>query len=92
MNENIVIVCEARDVAGDTAINVLGVSVVFEVFVVGVNGDGSWGTHQEVSPMVKAPHEGEKFAVVDVVVAFGIRESLRVEPDCSMFTPVVHLC
>ena len=42
--------------------------------------------------MVKAPHEGEKFAVVDVVVAFGVREGLRVKTDCSMFTPVVYLC
>ena len=45
MDKNIVIVCQARDVAGDTVINVLGMSIVFEVFMVGVNCDGSWSTY-----------------------------------------------
>ena len=76
MDEGIVVVCQARYILGNAAINVLGVAVVFKVFVVCVNRDGSGGSDQKVTPMIKSPHEGEEFAVVDVIVAFGVGKGL----------------
>ena len=76
----------------NASVNVLGVAVVFEVFMVCINRDGGWGANQKMSPMVETSHEGEKFTVMDVIVMFGIRKGLGVEPYSGMFALMILLC
>ena len=49
-----VVVGETGNVTCDTAVYVLGMAVVFEVFVVGVDRHGVGGSHEEVAPVSEA--------------------------------------
>ena len=66
-------------------------SIIFEVLVVCVNGNGGWGADKEMTPMVEASHQSEEFVVVDVVVTFCVRKGLGVETYGGVFAPMILL-
>ena len=76
MNKGEVVVGEAGDVACNTSVNVLWVTVVFKVFVVSIHSDGSLGSHEEMSPVGETLYDSQEFTVVDIIVLFCFGESL----------------
>ena len=61
----------------------LGVAIVFEVFMISVHCDGVRATHEELLPVGKA---------MDVVVLFSFQKGLRVEHDSFVLSPGAVLC
>ena len=80
-----------QNIAGHASIDVLRMTVVFEIFVVGIDSDGDGGPNKEVTSMVETSHQSKEFTVVNVIVAFSIGEGLGVETHSSMFAPRVLL-
>ena len=44
VNKGVIVICELWDVPGHSAVNMLGVVIILEVFVVSVHRDGVLGT------------------------------------------------
>ena len=55
----------------------LGLAEVSKVFVIHEQGDGMGGSLQVMSPVFKSMDDGEQFPIIDVIVSFSRRESLR---------------
>ena len=81
MEEADVVVAERQNIAGEMTVDLLGASVILEVFVVGENVNDELGAKQEVAPVLKGADDGEKFTILDRVVAFGFSEGRGVIPD-----------
>ena len=59
MNQCVIIVGETRDVMSHSVVDVLGVAVIFKVFVISVHSDGMGSANEKVVPMLKAVDKGE---------------------------------
>ena len=89
--EREVVVRQSRDVPCYSSIDVLRVSIVFEVFVVCINCDRVGGPDKEVSPVGQSAYEGKQFSIMNVVIPFCRREGLRVITHGFVFSPAVAL-
>ena len=56
VNKCVIVVSKAWQVTGDLAVDVLGVVVIFKIFVVSVDSDRVGGADKEVSPVLQATH------------------------------------
>ena len=92
MDKGEVVVCQPGEVSGHSSTNTMGLSVILEVFVVGEDGDRMRGSGKEMSPVVEASDHGEEFAVMDVIVAFGLIECFRMVTHSLVFSSAVFLC
>ena len=54
MNQRVMVICETGNVPGNAAINMLRVTIVFEVFVVCVYRDGVRGAQEKMAPVLEA--------------------------------------
>ena len=54
-----------------------------EVFVVGDNGNGMWGTLEILFPFGESEDDGEEFSIINIIIIFGRGESLG-EVDTGM--------
>ena len=59
MNQCVVIIGEAWDVAGHRSIDMLRVAVVFKVFVISEYSDRVWGADKEMILMLEATYKGK---------------------------------
>ena len=71
MDQYVVVVRETGNESSDSSSDVLWVGVVFEVFVVCVNGYRFRCSAQEVSVRFQTTDYCEEFFVVDSIVLFG---------------------
>ena len=75
---------EGAEEFGPTSLSAVEVSLfekVLKVFVVGKDLDAMAGAFQVVAPVLEGLDDGEKFLVVDVIVAFCWRHSAGMEGD-----------
>ena len=54
--QRIMVICEAWNVPGNAAVDVLRVTIVFEVFVVRVYRDGVPGAQEKMAPVLEAAY------------------------------------
>ena len=70
VNKGEIVVCKAGNVVCNMSVDVLRMTIVFEVLVVSVHSDGSLGSHKEVSPVGETPYDSQEFVVMNVIVPF----------------------
>ena len=66
---------------GETAVNLLGASVVLKVLVVSENIDDELSAKEEVAPMFKGMDNCKEFAVPDGVISFSFGERGGIVPN-----------
>jgi hypothetical protein len=86
-----VIFGHTRNIARYLGADGLGVSVERKIIVIGPDHDLVFRSQQQVSPMSERPDDGQKFPVIDIVVALRWIQGLRVVSHRLEFPPIVSL-
>ena len=91
MDKGEIVIAECQNVSGDTAVDMLGGTVILQILVVGDDGDAVSGAHEEVAPVFEALNDGKELPVPDWVVLLSLGEGFRVRTDHSPSPRVVRL-
>ncbi|KIJ04694.1 hypothetical protein PAXINDRAFT_94424, partial [Paxillus involutus ATCC 200175] len=79
-----VIVGEFRNPTSLTTVKFLWLTEIVEVLMIGPDLEGVRSTHQKVTPFREGGHDGEKFTIVNLIIAFrgvkGFREECKRTP------------
>ena len=74
MDKDDIVIAERENVAGDTAVNMLGGAVILEVLMIGDDCDAVSGAHKEVVPVFETMNDSKEFPIPNWVVLFGLGE------------------
>ena len=77
MGEFKVKVCQVYKPAGLSAVEILGLAEVSEIFMVGEDLYRKRGSSKVVAPCLQGIDDSKEFPVVNIIVAFGREEGVR---------------